>query len=181
MVAERRRAELPEAPRQLGRIGNDNIASNLYILTANSGLLYFFNGTPTLGTNLADIKDRNLKWETTEEFDFGLEFAFLESRLTGEVNYYNKKTKDALVTVKIPGLLGDPDNEYTTNAGSFVNRGWEFTVGWKDKVSDDFGYNIGGNLTLNHNEVTGLNQGSRSFAAAWGNRATSPKRITASR
>lgn len=151
-----------------GRIGNDNIASNLYILTANSGLLYFFNGVPTLGTNLADIKDRNLKWETTEEYDFGLEFAFLGSRLTGEVNYYNKKTQDALVTVKIPGLLGDPDNEYTTNAGSFVNRGWEFTVGWKDNVSDDFGYNIGGNLTLNHNEVTGLNQGQPLFRGGVG-------------
>lgn len=151
-----------------GRIGNDNISSNLYILTANSGLLYFFGGTPTLGTNLADIKDRNLKWETTEEYDFGLEFAFLDSRLTGEVNYYNKKTKDALVTVKIPGLLGDPDNEYTTNAGSFVNKGWEFTVGWKDNISEDFSYNIGGNLTLNDNEVTGLNQGQPLFRGGVG-------------
>lgn len=151
-----------------GRIGNDNIASNLYILTANSGLLYFFNGVATLGTNLADIKDRNLKWETTQEYDFGLEFSMMDSRLTGEVNYYNKETIDALVTVRIPGLLGDPDNEYTTNAGSFVNRGWEFTLGWKDKISDDFDYTIGGNLTLNHNEVTGLNQGQPLFRGGVG-------------
>lgn len=151
-----------------GRIGNDNIASNLYILTANSGLLYFFNGVPTLGTNLADIKDRNLKWETTQEYDFGLEFSMLDSKLTGEVNYYNKETRDALVTVRIPGLLGDPDNEYTTNAGSFVNRGWEFTLGWKDKISDDLDYTIGGNLTLNDNEVTGLNQGQPLFRGGVG-------------
>ncbi|RPD41095.1 SusC/RagA family TonB-linked outer membrane protein [Chitinophaga barathri] len=151
-----------------GRIGNDNIASNLYILTANSGLLYFFNGTATLGTNLSDIKDRNLKWETTQEYDFGLEFSMMDSRLTGEVNYYNKETIDALVTVRIPGLLGDPDNEYTTNAGSFVNKGWEFTLGWKDKISDDFNYTIGGNLTLNDNKVTGLNQGQPLFRGGVG-------------
>ncbi|SIO52616.1 SusC/RagA family TonB-linked outer membrane protein [Chitinophaga niabensis] len=142
-----------------GRIGNDNIESNLYILTGSTGQQYFFDGKATLGTSLADIKNRNLKWETTEEYDFGLEFTTLKQRLTGEINYYNKKTIDALVGVKIPGLLGDPDNEYITNAGSFVNKGWEFTLQWKDKINEDFDYTFGGNLTLNDNEVTGLNQG----------------------
>ena len=142
-----------------GRIGNDNIESNLYVLTGSTGQQYFFDGKATLGTSLADIKNRNLKWETTEEYDFGLEFTTLKQRLTGEINYYNKKTIDALVGVKIPGLLGDPDNEYITNAGSFVNKGWEFTLQWKDKINDDFDYTFGGNLTLNDNEVTGLNQG----------------------
>ncbi|WP_343701290.1 TonB-dependent receptor [Chitinophaga sp.] len=151
-----------------GRIGNDNIASNLYILTANSGLLYFFNGTPTLGTSLSDIKNRNLKWETTEEYDVGLEFSTLAKRLTGEVNYYHKKTIDALVSVRIPGLLGDPDNEYTTNAGSFVNKGWEFTLQWRDNISEDFNYTFGGNLTLNDNNVTGLNQGQPLFRGGVG-------------
>lgn len=142
-----------------GRIGNDNIESNLYILTGSTGLLYFFDNKATLGTSLADIKNRNLKWETTEEYDIGLEFSSLDRKLTGEINYYNKKTIDALVGVKIPGLLGDPDNEYITNAGSFVNKGWEFTLQWKDKISDDFDYTFGGNLTLNDNKVIGLNQG----------------------
>lgn len=142
-----------------GRIGNDNIESNLYVLTGSTGQQYFFDGKATLGTSLADIKNRNLKWETTEEYDFGLEFTTLKQKLTGEINYYNKKTIDALVGVKIPGLLGDPDNEYITNAGSFVNKGWEFTLQWKDKISDDLDYTFGGNLTLNDNEVTGLNQG----------------------
>lgn len=142
-----------------GRIGNDNIESNLYILTGNTGLLYFFDNKATLGTSLADIKNRNLKWETTEEYDIGLEFSGLDRKLTGEINYYNKKTIDALVGVKIPGLLGDPDNEYITNAGSFVNKGWEFTLQWKDKINDDLDYTFGGNLTLNDNKVIGLNQG----------------------
>lgn len=142
-----------------GRIGNDNIESNLYVLTGSTGQQYFFDGRATLGTSLADIKNRNLKWETTEEYDIGLEFTSLGQKLTGEINYYNKKTIDALVGVKIPGLLGDPDNEYITNAGSFVNKGWEFTLQWKDKISDGFDYTFGGNLTLNDNEVTGLNQG----------------------
>lgn len=151
-----------------GRIGNDNIESNLYILTASSGLLYFFGGQPTLGTSLSDIKNRNLQWETTEEYDVGLEFSSLGRRLTGEINYYNKQTIDALVGVRIPGLLGDPDNEYITNAGSFTNKGWEFTLQWKDNISDDFDYTVGGNLTFNKNEVTGLNQGQPLFRGGVG-------------
>lgn len=151
-----------------GRIGNDNIESNLYILTGNTGQLYFFGGQPTLGTSLSDIKDRNLKWETTEEYDIGLEFTTLKQRLTGEINYYNKQTIDALVGVRIPGLLGDPDNEYITNAGSFTNKGWEFTLQWKDKISEELDYTFGGNLTFNKNEVTGLNQGQPLFRGGVG-------------
>lgn len=151
-----------------GRIGNDNIESNLYILTGTTGQLYFFGGRPTLGTSLSDIKNRNLKWETTEEYDVGLEFSSIGRRLTGEINYYNKKTIDALVGVRIPGLLGDPDNEYITNAGSFSNKGWEFTLQWKDNISEDFDYTFGGNLTFNKNEVIGLNQGQPLFRGGVG-------------
>lgn len=142
-----------------GRIGNDNIASNQYIVTGNTGIPYVFAGQVVLGTSIADIKNANLRWETTEEYDAGLEFSSLNRRLTGEINYYSKKTIDALVIVKLPGILGDPDNEYVTNAGSFTNKGWEFTAQWKDDISDDLNYTFGGNITFNKNKVVGLNEG----------------------
>ncbi|UYQ91882.1 TonB-dependent receptor [Chitinophaga horti] len=142
-----------------GRIGNDNIASNQYIVTANLGVPYVFNGNITLGSAISDIKNANLVWETTEEYDFGLEFSTLNRRLTGEINYYDKRTIDALVIVRLPGILGDPDNEFVTNAGSFTNKGWEFTAGWKDDITEDFNYSIGGNITFNKNKVVGLNAG----------------------
>ncbi|MCK7557443.1 SusC/RagA family TonB-linked outer membrane protein [Chitinophaga sedimenti] len=142
-----------------GRIGNDNIASNSYIVTANTGVPYVFDNGLVLGSAISDIKNANLRWETTEEYDFGLEFSTLGRRLTGEINYYDKRTIDALVLVKLPGILGDPDNEYVTNAGSFTNKGWEFTAQWKDNISEDVSYTIGGNITFNKNKVTGLNAG----------------------
>jgi TonB-linked SusC/RagA family outer membrane protein len=139
-----------------GILGNDNIPTNAYINTATVNLPYFFDNTITLGTALQDTKDANLKWETTHQFDFGLEFTLLNDRLSGEVDYYNKKTKDALVVVNIPSILGDPNNAYITNAASFKNTGYEVSLNWKDNITKELSYSIGGNITFNKNEITNL-------------------------
>jgi len=139
-----------------GILGNDNIPTNAYINTATVNLPYFFDNTITLGTALQETKDRNLKWETTNQFDFGVEFSLLDDRLSGEVDYYNKKTKDALVVVNIPSILGDPNNAYITNAASFKNTGYEVSLNWKDDITKDLTYNVGANITFNKNEITNL-------------------------
>ena len=142
-----------------GRVANDQIASSSYINTLTSNLLYFFNNQPVYGTALEQIKDKNLKFETTEETDLGLEFTSLHGKLTGEITYYDKKTKNALVNISIPGILGDPDQLSITNAASFSNKGVEVNLGWKDNISRKFSYNINGNITINRNKIVGLNQG----------------------
>jgi TonB-linked SusC/RagA family outer membrane protein len=139
-----------------GILGNDNIPTNAYINTATVNLPYFFDNIITLGTALQDTKDPNLKWESTNQFDFGVEFTLLNDRLSGEVDYYNKKTKDALTVVNIPSILGDPNNTYITNAASFKNTGYEFSLNWKDNITKDLGYSVGGNITFNTNEITDL-------------------------
>ena len=139
-----------------GILGNDNIPTNAYINTATVNLPYFFDNTISLGTALQDTKDANLKWETTHQFDFGVEFTLLNDRLSGEVDYYNKKTKDALVVVNIPSILGDPNNAYITNAASFKNTGYEVSLNWKDNITKDLSYSVGGNITFNKNEITNL-------------------------
>lgn len=139
-----------------GILGNDNIPTNAYINTATVNLPYFFDNTITLGTALQDTKDANLKWETTHQFDFGFEFTLLNDRLSGEVDYYNKKTKDALTVVNIPSILGDPNNTYITNAASFKNTGYEVSLNWKDNITKELGYSVGGNITFNSNEITDL-------------------------
>ncbi len=142
-----------------GRVANDQIASSSFINTLTSNIPYFFGGQPILGTALEQIKDKNLKFETTEETDLGLEFTSFKGRLTGEITYYDKKTKNALVNVTIPGILGDPDQLSITNAASFSNKGIEINLGWKDNIQKDFSYSIGGNITFNKNQIIGLNQG----------------------
>ncbi|HEX8607014.1 MAG TPA: TonB-dependent receptor, partial [Pedobacter sp.] len=61
--------------------------------------------------------------------------------------------------VTLPGILGDPDNLFVTNAASYRNRGLEFGLKWSDKVGKDFSYTIGGNISYNKNTVIGLNGG----------------------
>ena len=143
-----------------GRVGNDRIPSDAYTVTVTPNLAYAFGGgTATPGSAVTQIKDPNLKWETTEETDVGLEFGALGGRLTGEVGYYTKKARDLLINVRVPSVSGDADNVVLTNAASIQNQGLEVALAWRGKITSDLSYRVGGNLTLNKNKVIGLNGG----------------------
>ncbi len=143
-----------------GRVGNDRIPSDSYTVTVQPNLAYpFGGGVATPGSAITQIKDPNLKWETTEETDFGVEFSALNGRLSGEVNYYDKKARDLLINVKVPSVTGDADGVVLTNAASIRNQGLEFTLNWRGKITSDLSYRVGGNATLNKNTVIGLNGG----------------------
>lgn len=77
----------------------------------------------------------------------------------GELGFYDKKSKDLLMNVKVPSVTGDKDGIVLTNAASIRNRGLEASVNWKTRINPNFSYNIGGNITLNKNTVIGLNGG----------------------
>ena len=144
-----------------GQLGNDQIPADSYILTADTNIPYVFNGQSTLGAAIRQIKDRNIRWETTTEYDAAVEFGLLDNRLTGEVTYYDKRTTNALIPVNIPAFLGDPDNQYITNAASITNRGIEAGLNWRAAIGDspDWTYNIGANATFNTNRIANLNGG----------------------
>jgi TonB-linked SusC/RagA family outer membrane protein len=142
-----------------GKVGNDGIPSNLFIPLATLNLPYFFNGQETLNLRLEKLADPNLKWEVTREVNFGLDFSLLKSRLSGTVDFYDRKTSDALVLVNIPAILGDPNNQYITNAATFTNKGVEFSLNWQDRIGSDWKYNLGVNLAYNRNRIEKLNGG----------------------
>ncbi|HYC29147.1 MAG TPA: SusC/RagA family TonB-linked outer membrane protein, partial [Chitinophagaceae bacterium] len=146
-----------------GRVGNDKIPTSLYYSLANINIPYYFNGQEYLGISFPNVTDKNIKWEITQETDLGLEFGVLNNRLTGEIDYYNKKTSDALVYVVIPGILGDPDSKFVTNAASFENKGVEVSLNWKDNISQDLDYRVGVNAAFNKNNIIGLNGGQALF------------------
>jgi TonB-dependent starch-binding outer membrane protein SusC len=146
-----------------GRVGNDKIPTSLYYSLASINIPYYFNGTEYLGISFPNINDKNIKWEITQETDLGIEFGVLSNRLTGEIDYYNKKTSDALVYVVIPGILGDPDSKYVTNAASFENKGVEVSLNWRDDIKKDLDYRIGVNAAFNKNNIVGLNGGQALF------------------
>ncbi|MBO0357309.1 TonB-dependent receptor [Hymenobacter sp. BT186] len=149
----------------VGQLGNDQIPADSYITTANTNIPYVINGQPVLGATITQIKDTDVRWETTTEYDVAVEFGLLDNRLTGEVTYYDKRTSDALIPINIPGILGDPDNQLITNAADITNRGIEAGLNWRTSIGDsqDWSYNIGVNATFNKNRIANLNGGQALF------------------
>ena len=152
-----------------GQKANDNIDPGLYVATAQQNLPYYYGGTVFQGIAFGEIVDKNLKWETTDEYDFGLDFSILKNKLSGTFDYYNKKTNDALIYVTLPGILGDPDSKYLTNATTISNKGVELGITWADKIGKNWSYSVSGNAARNKNNIEKLNGGQPLFSDAVNN------------
>lgn len=145
-----------------GEVGNDQIPTNAFTATLAQNKAYNFNGSASPAVNGVQnnrILDPNITWEDTQEYDLAIEFGLLQSRFTGEVNYYNKKVKNLLADVPIPRTVGDADGLITTNIGTVQNTGVELVLNWKDDINENFSYYINANATFNKNEVLALNGG----------------------
>jgi TonB-linked SusC/RagA family outer membrane protein len=112
------------------------------------------NTAPTYGSYPSGLANPNLKWETSEQLDFGVDMRFLNDKLSFTAGHYTKKTKDLLVSITPPAEVGVGST--TVNAGSVLNRGFEFETTWKDNIGSDFSYSISANVSTLHNEVTYL-------------------------
>lgn len=95
-----------------------------------------------------------LKWETSEQLDLGLDARFLRDRLSFTIDYFNKKTKDLIVSGIMPStVVGNTVSPI--NAGDVKNSGVEIELGWQDNIGP-VRYSIRGNLATIHNKVTYL-------------------------
>ncbi len=143
-----------------GKVGNDRVPADAFTTTVEPNLAYPFGGGVAVnGSAITQIKDPNLKWETTEELDFGIDYSLWRGKLYGEAGFYTKTTRDLLINVKVPATAGDENGVILTNAASIKNTGFEFAINWRDKFSSNVAYKLGTNITLNSNEVIGLNGG----------------------
>ncbi|WP_418894768.1 SusC/RagA family TonB-linked outer membrane protein [Limibacterium fermenti] len=159
-----------------GQIGNQaiydiNDASNRggayqSTFTGNWGYYLFgsnFNSQLMGGNNL--MGNSNVKWETTEQFDIGLDLGFFKNTLNLNIDYFQKKTKDMLLKVPLPSYLGFPNNPWV-NAGSIRNKGWEIDVKYRNSIQD-FNYSLGANLFTFNNEVLSLGGGEPLYGGGW--------------
>lgn len=151
-----------------GKVGNDQIPTSTYFSIATINVPYFYDGNQYLGISFDNLPDKNVRWETTREYDLGLELGFLKNRLTAQIDYYNKRTENALIGINIPGILGDIDSKFTTNAASFENKGIELSINWADKINEDWSYAINVNGAYNQNKIIGLNGGQALFDGSVG-------------
>lgn len=141
-----------------GLNGNINVLNNYRYsstIAYNSSWYQFGveDPAPSYGSSPSGLPNPNLKWETSEQLDFGIVMRFLKNRLGISMDYYDKKTKDLLVNINPVPEMGV--SETTVNAGSVLNRGFELEASWHDRVGD-FSYSITGNFSTLHNEVTYL-------------------------
>ncbi|MDJ1502689.1 TonB-dependent receptor [Xanthocytophaga agilis] len=111
------------------------------------------NGYP-YGVAYTRIANPNLKWEVSTQINVGIDFAFLDNRLTGTLDYFNKQSSNILLEVT-PIDPVQPTSFYWTNilGMKIQNNGLEFALDYNGKINNDFSYNIGGNVTYIQNKV----------------------------
>lgn len=113
----------------------------------------YANAVPIISQ--ANLRTTDLKWETTNQTDIGLDLAVLNSRLTFTADYYFKKTKDMLMYVSLPSGAAVANN-IVRNEGEMENKGFEFAVSSKNFVGD-FNWSTDFNISFNKNKLTKLN------------------------
>jgi len=154
-----------------GQTGNQNIANNatyslyqsIYSNAApfngDSGSAYDINGmgTGTLPSGFTSAQTGNpkLKWETTTQSNFGLDFGLFNNRLSGSMDYYIKNTTNILINPPYLAVLGEGGNEWL-NGASMENKGFETILSYNGKISKDVTLNITSNIAEYRNKVTKL-------------------------
>jgi TonB-linked SusC/RagA family outer membrane protein len=145
-----------------GKVGNDQIPTDSYTpeINGNSPYPYQGSGSPaTNGGRILRIIDPNITWETTTEYDIALEFSLIQSKLTGEVNYYNKRITDLLVNIGTVGSAGDANGLIFQNVAAVENKGIEVALNWRSNIGENWSYTVGGNVTFNKNTVLDVGLG----------------------
>lgn len=106
------------------------------------------------GTTLEKAATNNLKWETNLNLNVGLEFAILNNRIKGNIEYFKRKSQDLLFNVPVAPSLGISD--YPANVGTIQNTGFEFSLFTTPIRNEDFQWNVDVNLSTLNNKITKL-------------------------
>jgi TonB-linked SusC/RagA family outer membrane protein len=137
-----------------GISGNDRIANYAFIRTIASSMYYFNNSFPATGFAPDNPGNDNLKWETTAQFDAGIDAGFIDNRISAAIDFYRKNTSDLLYYENLPWSTGY--NAYLSNIGKMRNTGVDVSLNSVNLVGD-FKWNTSVNLSVNRNLVTDLN------------------------
>lgn len=139
-----------------GQNGNCNIANFQYVATISLNAPYYFNDKNKQDTGAYPdiLPNKDVKWETSEQLDFGFDARFFKSRLGLSFDWYNKTTKDWLVVA--PALESYGTGAPYINGGDIRNTGYEVLLSWNDSPSKDFSYGASVSFSNNVNTVTRL-------------------------
>lgn len=124
-----------------------SIGNSAYMLDNSISTTAYING----------FANNSLTWESTHEYDLGVDFALFDYRLTGSVDFYNRLTKDILMSRVMSQMNGA--SAVTDNVGEVLNRGIELSLTGAIVRTKDFDWNVTVNFSKNHNEITALYDG----------------------
>ena len=121
----------------------------------NSGSSFTYNGVTYSKIEATQNGNKDLKWETTKMFNVGVDFAFLDSRLSGSIEFYSKKTSDLIWSYDVSTNIY-PVGSMNANVGDITNTGIELTVNAVPVKTKDFTWQTTVNLAHNKNKVDKL-------------------------
>lgn len=125
----------------------------------NIGTAYSLSGanTGTLPSGFVQTQasSSTLKWETTDEINAGLDFAFLKNSIFGSFDYFSRSTTGILITPPVASALGEGQSK-AVNGASKSNTGWEFVIGYQSQQKGDFKYNVRLNFSQFRDKITEL-------------------------
>lgn len=125
----------------------------------NVGTAYDLNGTNTgnLPSGFVSTQGVNsgLKWETTKEYNVGLDFGFFSNKLSGSFDYFSRKTEGILIVPPVASAVGE-GQQRSVNGASTANRGWELTVGYAETLDNGLYFNVTTNFGATKNKITDL-------------------------
>ena len=135
-----------------GLTGNDDISPFLFSeLYGNTS----YGGQPAIYPS--NIPNPDLKWESTAQFNLGLNFGLFDDRITITADYYNKQTKDLLLSRPLPSSSGF--SSITENVGSVENKGIEISIATNNFIGETFTWDTNFNISGNRNKVLELYNG----------------------
>lgn len=141
-----------------GHVGNQASAGDFdYLALMTNGYTAVFGGSQVDGAIQQKLANEELSWETSEQYNIGLDYGLLNGALSGNIDYFIRNTNDMILDTPIPIYAGMWRPK--TNAGSVRNSGFEFSLNYEKSIGQDFTFNAGGNISFIKNEVTSLGGG----------------------
>ncbi|MBB6330812.1 TonB-linked SusC/RagA family outer membrane protein [Chryseobacterium sediminis] len=144
-----------------GELGNPNVGRGYTANTTIIGGGAYFGNSGYPAQTIDKFIDPNIGWETTTGKDVGLEMALFNNKLKIDAAYYDKDSKNVVYGVNQGTVSGASNwNNFVTNAYSFKNKGFELSVNYNTKLSENVTFGIYGNFTSLKNEITSVYGGS---------------------
>ncbi|MGS2761956.1 SusC/RagA family TonB-linked outer membrane protein [Sinomicrobium sp. M5D2P9] len=145
-----------------GKLGNASVPINIQQVETNSGSgnqNYVFGPTQSLilGASFGSPVVP-LQWEITEEWEAGFDFELFDRKLSGTLDYYNRKNTNAIVNVQNT-LNSQAEGNFLAHAAEVSNAGIEALINWRDAINENFSYNVSVNFSTNRNRVENVTTG----------------------